>query len=522
MILCDCKQLRASVTWGGVILIWGVVWLWVAAGSTVVEAAAIKPAQAHLSMVRVNVTSQRYSVHRPWQQLRPTTQTAIGAIIQGGRVLVTARPIANHRFIELEKIDSGKKAQAEVVVVDYEANLALLKPMDPEFLMDTQSLDLDTSVVQDDQLTIWQVKPNGIFSPSRGPVTSIELIYFTKGQNFLGYRLNNSLQLWSGNHTLPVTREGKLVGMLLRHDAKSQTSDVIAAPMIEHFLKDIADNDYRGFPNLGLRVATTEDPQLRAYLGLADTDQGIYVEQLRANGPGEKAGLKQGDVITRINGYPIDNRGHFEHPLYGKLAMSHLVRCEYQAGDMVGVEVFSKGALREINIHLDHRDLDAYLVPPYLIDQRPKYKIFGGLVLQELTAQYLREYGKNWRREAPLHLLYYFFNQDVIDTQGREKIVMVSGVLPTHLTRGYESLGNLVLTRLNQQPIGSLDDVTRALQSPVKGFHKFEFEQSPRTLYLDPQEVPEIDRQVMERYQIKELTYPKTGEIPPVVKKRTS
>ena len=31
------------------------------------------------SIIRVTVTSQGYHFHRPWQQRRPTTQTAIGA-----------------------------------------------------------------------------------------------------------------------------------------------------------------------------------------------------------------------------------------------------------------------------------------------------------------------------------------------------------------------------------------------------------------------------------------------------------
>ncbi len=44
------------------------------------------------------------------------------------RVLVTADLVANQNYVELERAESGDKSAANVVVVDYEANLALLEP----------------------------------------------------------------------------------------------------------------------------------------------------------------------------------------------------------------------------------------------------------------------------------------------------------------------------------------------------------------------------------------------------------
>ena len=86
------------------------------------------------TILRVTVTSQGYAFHRPWQQRRPVTRNAIGVIVPDGRVLVTALLVANHRYIELEAINSHRKVRAVVDVVDYEANLALLKPVNQSFL----------------------------------------------------------------------------------------------------------------------------------------------------------------------------------------------------------------------------------------------------------------------------------------------------------------------------------------------------------------------------------------------------
>ena len=49
-------------------------------------------------------------------------------------MLVTADLVANQNYVELERAESGEKTAANVVVVDYEANLALLEPIDKKFL----------------------------------------------------------------------------------------------------------------------------------------------------------------------------------------------------------------------------------------------------------------------------------------------------------------------------------------------------------------------------------------------------
>ena len=92
------------------------------------------PKDVPQSLLRVTVTRQGYVFHRPWQQHRPVTQTAIGVIVSENRVLVNGLLVANQRYIELETLDTRKKQPARVVVVDYDANLALLEPLDPDFL----------------------------------------------------------------------------------------------------------------------------------------------------------------------------------------------------------------------------------------------------------------------------------------------------------------------------------------------------------------------------------------------------
>ncbi len=67
-------------------------------------------------------------------------------------------------------------------------------------------------------------------------------------------------------------------------------------------------------------------------------------------------------------------------------------------------------------------------------------------------------------------------------------------MISTSYTIGYEHLSDLVVLKVNGQPIGKLSDIPKALATPIDGFLKIETLQHPKTLYLDPEELPQIHR----------------------------
>jgi S1-C subfamily serine protease len=159
------------------------------------------PVEGGPSIVRVTATRQGYIFNRPWQQQRSVNQTAIGVIVQDGLVLVSGVLVANQRYIELETLDTRRKAPAEVVVVDYEANLALLRPLDADFLVGRKPMALAKDVSVGDDLSVWQVKPNGDVVAGTGKVTSVELGLYFQDNFFLTYHINNSLPYRFNNLT---------------------------------------------------------------------------------------------------------------------------------------------------------------------------------------------------------------------------------------------------------------------------------------------------------------------------------
>jgi hypothetical protein len=85
-------------------------------------------------------------------------------------------------------------------------------------------------------------------------------------------------------------------------------------------------------------------------------------------------------------------------------------------------------------------------------------------------------------------------------------LVILSQVLPTEDTLGYEDLSALVVTKINDIPLTSFADVPRALEHPVNGFHKIEFDQNPNIIYLDAQQVSDHAEALKKTYGLPDIS----------------
>ena len=137
---------------------------------------------ATTSIVRVNVTNQRFNFAVPWQKQRPTSRRGLGAVLENNRVLVTAELIQDSNYVELEIASTGRKLTAKVEAADYEVNLAVLVPAeDPgAFFDEIIPREIAEPAKVDDLLQGWQFESNG--SPAS---TEVRLARAEIGRYFL-------------------------------------------------------------------------------------------------------------------------------------------------------------------------------------------------------------------------------------------------------------------------------------------------------------------------------------------------
>ena len=79
------------------------------------------------------------------------------------------------------------------------------------------------------------------------------------------------------------------------------------------------------------------------------------------------------------------------------------IAINYKAGDSVDFSVLRGGKVVNVTTVLTKYDpeMDAIVQNPH---SGPNYYIFGGLVFQELSIDYVKTWGRDWIEKAPLYI----------------------------------------------------------------------------------------------------------------------
>jgi hypothetical protein len=138
------------------------------------------------------------------------------------------------------------------------------------------------------------------------------------------------------------------------------------------------------------------------------------------------------------------------------------------------------------------------LVPPRPRDARPSYVVVGGLVVRELD--------QGSRRVSAR--LSQFQERALWTPQGdRKRIVYASRVLADPANKGLDEIANAILLEVNGKRISRIADVAKALETPVDGYHVFEFEGNVKDFVLRAEDLDETDARIAKTYGIPELRY---------------
>lgn len=469
------------------------------------ETVVAKPAPVDFknSVVRINSTQQSWNPGQPWEKNPPNQRRALAAIVAPQRVLTTSELVADATYLEFESPDGTHFAQAKVIAVDYEANLALLGPASEKegniLFEKTAPLEMAAPAKIGSNLDILQIEENGQTLLTPGNLQSIDVTSnFLPAHGFLTYMVKASMQSAASSYSLPVLSDGKLAGVLISYSSKDQICDVSSTDIVSRFVKQSVGGSYSGFPSLGISIARTEDSSFRQWLKLPDDRGGLYISTVRKGGAADIAGVKKGDVLLAIDGHDIDRRGYYQHPTYGSVFWGHLVRGEKATGDSISLSLLRDGQPMEIKATLTREEESAKLVPEYSFGKAPNFLVKGGLVFQELSRPLLESFGENWETRAPLDFLDAMENPEKYEGKV-DRIIFLSGSIPTPATVGYESLRNLIVSKVNGKEIKNMKSLIDAFKGNLGERHSIEFQEEKFTVYLDDAVSTAVDSQLLQR-----------------------
>jgi S1-C subfamily serine protease len=454
------------------------------------------------AVVRVYATTQDPDYDAPWQNRTPSSSTGSGVVIGPGAILTGAHVVANATFLQVQKPSAPDKAVARVLAVNHDCDLALLAVADPPgFLDDITPAELGELPRLRDEVQVVGYPVGGEeISVTEGVVSRIEVQRYSHSQRHL-LAVTVDAAINAGNSGGPVFGAGKVVGIAFQKmTGVDNIGEMVPPPVIRAFLDGIGKGKRAEVPAFGITTQNLENPLLRKTLGVGMAS-GVVVVAIDHGGSCEGV-LEVRDVITHVDGLPIANNGTVQYLTRHRTRYDVVLGNRY-IGDHVQLEILRRGERRTAEVTLGAWQP---LVPRARYDLPPTYFVYGGLVFQTLTRDFLTTWDKWWNK-APKEFLYDYYMGS--RSPERHEVVILTQILADEINQGYGHLYNEGVAKLNGAPPVDLADFSRRM-SAAQGVVEITTS-SGGVIMLDADEARLANPRILERYRIPRDRSPDLG-----------
>jgi S1-C subfamily serine protease len=414
------------------------------------------------AMVKIYAVHARPNYDLPWAMLPPATSSSSGCIIAGNLILTNAHSVANQTFIEVRRHGIAEKYPARIHAVSHTADLALLSVDDHAFFEGSIPLEVGQLPEIQEEVVVYGFPTGGdMLSSTRGVISRVEhRTYAHASSTLLAAQIDAAVN--PGSSGGPVISKDRVLGVVMQsmRDADN-IGYMVPAPVIKHFLTDLVDGRYDGFPIVGFQWQTMENDSLRHIRGLSGKETGVLVNRVIPGSPGDGI-ILPGDVITAIDGRRVAGDGTVEIRPDERTSLNYMIQ-DHQIGETVKIDLARAGGRLSFTVSLTATMEGIRLVPLEQYDVRPSYFVYGGLVFLPLSKNYLMTWGGGWFESAPKDFV-AIFQKDVRSVKD-EQVVLLAGVLPAEVNRGYHGIGNMRIASVNGEHIRNLADLVRIAEA---------------------------------------------------------
>ena len=443
------------------------------------------------SIVKIFTVAKNPDFTIPWNSSIYRV-TGSGAVISGNRILTNAHVVANHTFIEVRRYGETKRYEAKVLNISHQADLALITVKDKSFFNGIKPLTFGTLPKIEQKIAVFGYPTGGnTLSITQGIVSRIEHHrYVHSNEKFLAIQVDAAIN--PGNSGGPAISDGKIVGVVMQNMRRAHSIGYLVPTMIiDHFLKDIEDGKYDGFPHTGLTIEKLTNPTLRSYYHLDENVTGELIVGWVYNSTAKDV-FKKGDIITAIDGHNIENDGTVEFRYHEYTTMKHYVDL-HQMGESVSFDIIRDGKAQKVFLPLKHRVDDMLLVKTKSYETMPSYFIYGGYVFTKLTSNLLTQYN------GGVLELRYLATQ--LPTKERREVVILLKVLASSLSVGNYGMRRWVIEKVNGETFPDFKTFYQKMMN-AKGEIILLEDKEGIKLAIDNKKAKEIGEELLKRYAI--------------------
>ncbi|MDQ8029798.1 MAG: trypsin-like peptidase domain-containing protein [Brevundimonas sp.] len=242
---------------------------------------------------------------------RQTGSVGSGVIVRDNGVVVTNYHVVNGMSSIKVTLNDRREFNARMVLGDERSDLAVLQLEGVNERLPVLNIDDreeqqigDLVLAIGNPFGVGQTVTNGIISALNRTETNI---------SDSGSFIQTDAAINPGNSGgALVDMDGDLIGINSAIFSRSGTSSGVGFAIPAAMVKRVVDNAVGGAtavvrPWLGVKGETISADIARS-LGL-ERPQGVIVTQVWNNGPGDRAGIREGDLITAIDGAEINDQG---------------------------------------------------------------------------------------------------------------------------------------------------------------------------------------------------------------------
>ena len=442
------------------------------------------------ALVKVYTSHQLFDYLSPWQYGQSANSTATGFIIDGERIITNAHAVLNSKFLQVRKEGDSKKYKAVVKFTSEEYDLALVEIEDKSFFKGTVPLKLGTLPEIQEKLTVYGYPLGGDkLSTTQGIVSRMEHNTYTlTNRKFLIGQTDAAIN--SGNSGGPVVSKGKVVGVAFAGlNSADNIGYFIPVNILNNFLEDIKDGKYDGSPLLGVEWSELESPSHRRMLGIEAKTGGILIKKVFKNSPFEGV-LQKNDVLMKLDNYPVEYDGTIEFRKNEKTDFSY-VNQQKKYGDNLSYEIIRDKKTKTGQVKLEKKDIKYTVVTEVTIETPPSYMVYGGLLFEPLTSNYMA---------GVIEKLGSVYDREELYKDYKELVVLVR-VLPFDVNLGYTDAENEIIVKVNGEKYKDFKDFAQKVKNIKSGFIVFENDNGDE-IVLDVKEVEEQREALMQNYNI--------------------
>lgn len=407
--------------------------------------------QVDQAMVKIYTNSADYNYYIPWTTDAPMESSGSGCVVEGNIILTNAHVVSNVTFLQVRREGDPRKYPASVVAVSHDADLALITVDSPAFFEGITPLRLGGLPEAREEVTVYGYPMGGdALSTTKGVISRVESSrYAHSGLSLLTVQIDAAIN--PGNSGGPAIIDGRIIGVTMQIMSSAEgIGYVIPVPVIEHFLEDMEDGVYDGFPSAGFSYQTIRNTAFSSRFMLPQEQAGVMVTKMAWDSPASRV-LQTGDVIISIDGRDIAGDGTVELRTGSRTRLDYMVN-RHQLGESISMDIIRDGAPMTVTLELNTTLHDLTLVRNKIYDVPPEYFIYGGAVFMPLTLNYLESWGSEWYLNSVDYLSYpmIFDNWRTEDT---EELVVLTFMLPAEVNTGYETLQNEIIESVDGVPV---------------------------------------------------------------------